>query len=84
MARPRDGEMGVLGDALLVSAGSGGVLSVLALSLTTWLSQPRGHAVRIRVEGRGGRFVEIDADRIAREQVDALICHALGSGVLEE
>jgi Effector Associated Constant Component 1 len=81
---PGEGELGALGDALVVAVGSGGTLSVLALSLKAWLSQPRRSDVRIRVEGKDGHVVEIGADRIDGEQVDALVRQALGGKVPKE
>lgn len=82
--KPRAGELGALGDALVVAVGSGGTLSVLAMSLKSWLSQPRRSDVRIRVEGETGRVVEISADRVDGERVEALVRQALGSGAPEE
>lgn len=77
MAEPRPGELGTLGEALLVAVGSGGAVSVLAASLKAWLAQPRRSAVAIRVEG-DGRTVELSADRVTGEQVEALVRQALG------
>ena len=75
---PGEGELGALADVLVVAVGSGGTLSVLAASLKAWLAQPRRSDVRIRVQQEDGRTVEIDADRIEGERVDALIQQALG------
>ena len=75
---PREGELGALADALVVAVGSGGTLSVLAASLKAWLAQPRRSDVRIRIQQDGGETVEIDANRIDSEHVDALIRQALG------
>jgi len=75
----RPGELSALSDALVVSVGSGGMLSVLAMSLKVWLAQPRRSRVRIRVETHKGRTVEIDADRVGRDKVEALIRQAIGS-----
>jgi hypothetical protein len=83
-ANPRAGELGALGEALVVALGSGGTLSVLATSLHAWLSQPRRSALRIRVQGETGRIVEISADRVDGRRVEALVRQALGSGVPEE
>ena len=38
---PRPGELGSLAEALVVAVGSGGTVSVLAASLSGWLSQSR-------------------------------------------
>jgi Effector Associated Constant Component 1 len=75
---PGEGELGALADVLVVAVGSGGALSVLATSLKAWLAQPRRSDVRIRVQHDGGETVEIDANRIDDERVDALIRQALG------
>ena len=82
-SEPRAGELGIQGDVLVVAVGSGGTLSVLAMSLSTWLSRPRKSDVRIRVQGETGRVVEIGADRVDGERVEALVRQALG-GVPED
>jgi hypothetical protein len=75
---PSEGELGALADVLVVAVGSSGTLSVLAASLKAWLAQPRRSDVRIRVQQDGGETVEIDANRVDGEHVDALIRQALG------
>jgi len=75
---PGKGELGAVADVLVIAVGSGGTLSVLATSLKAWLAQPRRSDVRIRVQHDGGETVEIDANRIDDERVDALIRQALG------
>jgi hypothetical protein len=70
-APPREGELGVLGEALIVAVGSGGAISVLAAALKSWLSLPRRSDVRIKVEERADRrIVEIEADRVSAERID--------------
>ena len=81
---PGEGELGALGEALVVAVGSGGTLSVLATSLHAWLSQPRRSDVRIRVQGDNGRIAEIAADRIDAAQAEALLRQALDFGSPEE
>ena len=76
-ARPREGQLGAVSDALVVAVGSGGPLKA-------WISMPRNSDVRIRIHGSGGRVVEIDADRISREQVDTLVRQALDAGITED
>jgi hypothetical protein len=77
-AEPREGELGGIMDAVVVAAGSGGTLSILAASLKTWLSRPHGTDVRIvRVESDKSK-VEIEAHRLDRATADELIRKALG------
>ena len=83
-ASPREGELGALGEALVVAVSSGGAVSVLAASLKAWISLPRRSDVRIRVQGAGGRVVEIDADRVSGERVDDLVRQALASAMPDE
>jgi hypothetical protein len=73
---PNVGEMGPVTDVVVVAAGSGGALTVLATSLRTWLAQPRRSDVRIKVRSANGRTVEVDAKRIS--DVEALVRAALG------
>ncbi|WP_219515633.1 effector-associated constant component EACC1 [Nonomuraea ceibae] len=72
---PRDGELGGLTDAVVIALGSG-TLSALAMSLKTWLSQPRRSDITIRVEA-GDRSIEIDAKRVAESRIEALLEQAL-------
>jgi hypothetical protein len=70
-AQPWEGDLGVLGEALIVAVGSGGAISVLAAALKSWLSLPRRSDVRIKVEERADRrIVEIEADRVSAERID--------------
>jgi hypothetical protein len=78
VGRPRPGELGVPAEALIVAVSSGGVLSVLAASLKSWVSLPRRSDVRVKIQGADGRVVEIAADRISDDRVDDLIRQALG------
>ncbi len=75
-AGPGPGELGVLADALVVAVGSGGLLSVLASSLKTFLALPRRGDLRIVVSAPGERIVEIDAKHV--RDVESLIRDALG------
>ena len=83
-ARPREGELGALGEALVVAVSSGGAVSVLAASLKAWISLPRRSDVRIRVQVSDGRTVEIGADRVSGERVEDLVRQALASGMHDE
>jgi len=75
--RPREGEMGVPADALVVAVSSGGVLSVLAAALKAWVSLPRRSDVRIKIQGADGSVVEIGADHVSDNRVDDLVRQAL-------
>jgi hypothetical protein len=68
------GEMGALPELIAVAIGSGGVASVLAGSLSTWLSQ-RKSDITLKVTGRDGRTVELNAQRVA--DADALLREVL-------
>lgn len=70
---PRRGELGALTDAVVVSVGSGGVLSVLATSLKAWLMHPRRSDIRVVVQEKGNRKVEVDARRVTSEDVEKLL-----------
>ncbi len=80
-ARPprfKSGSAGGAVDALVVAAGSGGTLTVLASALRSWLGRPSGTDIRIvRVES-DKTTVEIDAHRPDRDAADWLIRKALG------
>jgi hypothetical protein len=82
--RPREGELGALGEALVVAVGSGGTVSVLAASLKAWMSLPRRSDVRIKVQGPDGRLVEIDASRVNEERIDDLIRQVLAPRIPQE
>jgi hypothetical protein len=75
----REGELGALGEALVVAVSSGGTASVLAASLKAWVSLPHRSDVRIKVQGPDGRVVEIAANRVSGERVDDLLRQALAS-----
>ncbi|OLR91954.1 effector-associated constant component EACC1 [Actinokineospora bangkokensis] len=60
---PATGEMGGAIDILIVAAGAGGVLTVLAKSLSVWLARPR-RSVTVAVERPDGTRVEITGDHL--------------------
>ena len=60
---PATGEMGGAIDFLVVAAGAGGVLTVLANSLSVWLARPR-RSVTVAVERPDGVRVEITGDHL--------------------
>lgn len=72
---PKDGELGGVTDAVVIALGSGTV-SAVAMSLRTWLSQPRRSDITIRVEA-GDRSIEIDAKRVAEGRIETLLEQAL-------
>ena len=61
---PAPGEMGGAIDVLVVAAGAGGVLTVLANSLSVWLSRPRRSSVTVAVERPDGTRVEITGEHL--------------------
>jgi hypothetical protein len=61
----------------VIAVGSGGTLSVLAMSLRTWLAHPCMSDVRIRAQGENGQVAEIDADLVGGKRVEALLRQAL-------
>lgn len=76
----QEGQLGSLAQEILVTAvGSGGVITAaIVASLKGWLSLPRRSYVRIRI--KGGRVVEIEADRLDGARVETLIRQALDYG----
>jgi hypothetical protein len=56
----RNGEMGAATEALQVALASGGALSVLAGSVTTWLSTRR-QQVAVRITREDGESLELNA-----------------------
>lgn len=61
------------GDILVAAVGAGGMLSVLAGTLVTWLTTRRDkdvERVRIRISGPDGRSVELD---VRSREVEALL-----------
>lgn len=69
---PKEGELGTPQDALEVALGSGGAISVLALSLKGWLSQPRRADVKLKIQN-GDKCVELDARHVKDRDVQALV-----------
>lgn len=61
---PAPGEMGGITDVLVVAAGAGGALTVLANSLSVWLRQPRRASVTVSVERPDGTRVEISGEHL--------------------
>ena len=69
---PKPGELGTIADAVVISVGSGGALTVLASALKAWIQRPRGKHVVLRVS-RGEQTTEIEADRIGSDDIDAIL-----------
>lgn len=57
------GEMGAVVDVLSVAVGAGGAVTVLANSISVWLTQ-RHSDVKIEVTGGDGRSVIVEAQRV--------------------
>lgn len=74
---PRDGQLGSLAQEIVITAvGSGGAITAAVVaSLKAWLSLPRRSHVKIRL--KAGQVVEIEADRLDGDRVEALIRQAL-------
>ncbi|GGO68851.1 effector-associated constant component EACC1 [Nonomuraea cavernae] len=72
-APPKPGEMGGMAEFILVAAGSGGFLSVLATSVQTWLAQPRRSNIKIRARRDDGVEIEVDAQNMTDERVQELL-----------
>jgi hypothetical protein len=67
-------EMGTLPELIAIAIGGGGVVSVLASSLSTWLAH-RKSDITLKVTGRDGRIVELTAQRVA--EADELLRQVL-------
>ncbi|MFB6814179.1 hypothetical protein ACFCV8_06505 [Streptomyces sp. NPDC056347] len=61
---PRPGQMGAAVEVLMVAVGSGGAATVLARSVTTWLTQRRAD-VKVTVQTPGGSRIVVDVKRAA-------------------
>jgi hypothetical protein len=74
---PRDRQLGSLAQEIVITAvGSGGAITAAVVaSLKAWLSLPRRSHVKIRL--KAGQVVEIEADRLDGDRVEALIRQAL-------
>ncbi|MGW3771705.1 effector-associated constant component EACC1 [Actinomadura verrucosospora] len=74
---PEDGQLGTVPQALVVALGSGGAVSVLVATLRSWLSLPRRSSVKIKVLGKDGAKIEVDAKNIREKRVEALVDEVL-------
>jgi hypothetical protein len=73
--------MGSVVDTLAVAVGSGGALTVLANSLSTWLRQPRRSTVRVSVVRPDGTKIEIVVENVrSAEEIEALLRTSLSAG----
>ncbi|MEU0840384.1 hypothetical protein ABZ370_13060 [Streptomyces sp. NPDC005962] len=70
-------DLGAAVELLAVAIGGGGVISVLATSLSAWLQQPRKSDITLKVTGPSGTTVEIDAKRATPQEVNELLGRAL-------
>ncbi|MGV9612109.1 effector-associated constant component EACC1 [Nocardia xishanensis] len=64
----RDGQMGGLYDALVVTVGSGGTAVALTRSLSAWLTHRRSD-VKITIRRADGMKLELDAKRVKSADV---------------
>jgi hypothetical protein len=62
-AAPTPGELGTAIDVLIAAVGSSGALTVLLSSLQAFIAT-RGSDISIRLMGKGGREVTVDAKRV--------------------
>jgi hypothetical protein len=76
--QPPPGHMGSLMDLAIVAAAAGGVLPVLASSVSAWLRRPRKSAVHLKFSTDDGRFLEVSAQRAA--DLEVLLPKLLGRG----
>ncbi|MBL1102242.1 effector-associated constant component EACC1 [Streptomyces coffeae] len=76
-APPAPGQMGTLGELLVVSVGAGGLLPVLAGAVRAWLNHPRRSEVRIIVHAPDGRHIDIEAKHVSKAAVEEILRQAL-------
>lgn len=81
-AAPAEGQMGSLNDVLVVAASGGGVLTVLAASLRTYLSQPSRKGVHVNVSNAAGD--ELTLDTANADDAERLLRLLLASGAPDE
>ncbi|MEU6675631.1 hypothetical protein [Streptomyces sp. NPDC046925] len=74
---PSDADLGTAVELLAVAVGSGGVISVLATSLSAWFQQPKKSDFTLKVTGPTGTSVEIGATRATVQEVTELLNKAL-------
>lgn len=70
---PAHDELGLVADVLVAAVGAGGALSVLVSSLKTFLSQPRGAKVCLKLTRPDGTTVELTADRVRSNSLAELV-----------
>jgi Effector Associated Constant Component 1 len=67
------GHMGAFTEIAVAAVSGGGVLTVLAMSLKTWLGQARKSDVNIRIREPGGREIELSLKRGSVADTEALL-----------
>jgi hypothetical protein len=60
--RPEPGHMGGLAEILIASVSAGGVLTVLAASLRSWLTRDRQRSVELCIRTEAGFELEVKAE----------------------
>ncbi|MEW2191241.1 effector-associated constant component EACC1 [Streptomyces microflavus] len=81
---PSEGDLGTAVELLAVAIGSGGVVSVLATSLSAWFQQPKKSDITLKVTGPNGSNIEIDATRATVREVTELLNNALEASKAED
>ncbi|MFF3096222.1 hypothetical protein [Streptomyces cyaneofuscatus] len=81
---PSEGDLGTAVELLAVAIGSGGVVSVLATSLSAWFQQPKKSDITLKVTGPNGSSIEIDATRATVREVTELLNNALEASKAED
>jgi hypothetical protein len=72
---PKPGEMGDLASIVAIAIGSGGILSALASSLGTWMTQHQNRQIVVKMTTKDGRSVEVTGR--SRAEIEALLKSAI-------
>ncbi|MEV5653722.1 hypothetical protein [Streptomyces sp. NPDC052291] len=77
---PSENDLGTAVELLTVAIGSGGVISVLAASLSSWFQQPKRTDITLKVTRPNGKSVEIHARRATLDEITKLLHETLETG----